>query len=470
MAKRGDNTGLTRVAATCGSIALGLGILALAGWAFQYLPLAGAGIRYIPMAPSTAVLFIALGGSVLMLSSVSRGVWARGVAAAASLVVYVLSGLLLIQLITATTIGLEELFFQPRKTISGTPIGRISPVTAATFIFAAAALFLLARRNPARRAGAAVGVAVALIGAVVEMGYAFGSPLLYGGKIIPVAVTTGLAFVFLGTGLVALAGPSVWPLRALVGDKVGARILRSFLPLIGLSILTMAWLNTIPVLRGSGPLDASILVVLVVPVTAVIAGRLAQTIDREVDKADKRRLESEEALRRRDMTVRRAYVDIFYAVTGGKLIILAYDEIVAALGRPLTGFFTVAGYKGLHGARDAIEASFNGLLVEDKQAGNLIIAADEALTNAVKHAGGGRFRLYEQGTTAQVVVSDSGPGIDFTLLPKATLMAGFSTAHSLGMGFSVMLDLCDRVMLCTEPGRTIVVLEVNGMRAARRAA
>ena len=51
------------------------------------------------------------------------------------------------------------------------------------------------------------------------------------------------------------------------------------------------------------------------------------------------------------------------------------------------------------------------------------------------------------------------PGIDFRTLPRATLQRGFSTASSLGMGFTIMLQVCERVLLSTHPGRTTVVLE-----------
>jgi len=59
-----------------------------------------------------------------------------------------------------------------------------------------------------------------------------------------------------------------------------------------------------------------------------------------------------------------------------------------------------------------------------------------------------------------VAVTDRGPGIDFRTLPKATLTPGFSTAASLGMGFTIMLHLCERVLLSTQPGHTSVVLEL----------
>jgi anti-sigma regulatory factor (Ser/Thr protein kinase) len=45
------------------------------------------------------------------------------------------------------------------------------------------------------------------------------------------------------------------------------------------------------------------------------------------------------------------------------------------------------------------------------------------------------------------------------MLPKATLLPGFSTVQSLGMGFTIMLQLSERVLICTEPGSTTVMLE-----------
>jgi len=97
-------------------------------------------------------------------------------------------------------------------------------------------------------------------------------------------------------------------------------------------------------------------------------------------------------------------------------------------------------------------------------------AIAEALTNGVKHGGGAYFQVFETAKVAQVLIDDVGPGIDFSVLPKATLMTGFSTKASLGIGFSVMLEICDRVLLSTRPGRTRIVLEMGEARRARRAA
>jgi anti-sigma regulatory factor (Ser/Thr protein kinase) len=94
----------------------------------------------------------------------------------------------------------------------------------------------------------------------------------------------------------------------------------------------------------------------------------------------------------------------------------------------------------------------------------MLSAAGEALDNALKHAGGGAYQAFAREDCLQIAISDDGPGIDFRTLPRATLVPGFSTAASLGMGFTIMLQLCERVLLSTRPGHTVVVLEFAPVR------
>src|SRR5207244_5371843 len=76
----------------------------------------------------------------------------------------------------------------------------------------------------------ALATVAAIVGATVALGYAYGTPLLYGSGTIPVALATGLSLLVLGIATVLAAGPDVWPLDRLVGDEPRARMLRAFLP------------------------------------------------------------------------------------------------------------------------------------------------------------------------------------------------------------------------------------------------
>jgi anti-sigma regulatory factor (Ser/Thr protein kinase) len=170
---------------------------------------------------------------------------------------------------------------------------------------------------------------------------------------------------------------------------------------------------------------------------------------------------TQEELRKRDRAIRRAYVDVIAAVTGNKLILMTSEEIKDALGELVAKPHRIGSYRSLAKARAEIRTALAYHFPEVRGAQDFIVGVCEGLTNAVKHGGSGRYEVRRCNTTAQVVISDRGPGVDFTTVPKATLEAGFSTQGTLGVGFTIMLEMSDRVLLSTQPGETVLVLEVG---------
>jgi len=191
-------------------------------------------------------------------------------------------------------------------------------------------------------------------------------------------------------------------------------------------------------------------------VVSIASRKYLQTICRDI--TERRRAEA--ALHDKDQAIRQAYVDVFSAVTGGRLIIMTREEIESSLGRSCAPIWEIASGKDVGIARDRLREALDGSISGEKLE-EVLLAASEAMTNAFKHAGAGQLLFCKSKRSSQVVVTDSGPGIDFSILPKATLLSGFSTKPSLGMGFSIMLELCDKVKLATEPGYTGVVLEIG---------
>ena len=90
-----------------------------------------------------------------------------------------------------------------------------------------------------------------------------------------------------------------------------------------------------------------------------------------------------------------------------------------------------------------------------------VIGVGEAMTNALKHASGGQLFRGSKDDQLWVGVSDTGMGIATLTLPQATLLRGYSTKTSMGMGYSIMLEVADRVMLSTGPEGTTVVMFKN---------
>lgn len=164
-------------------------------------------------------------------------------------------------------------------------------------------------------------------------------------------------------------------------------------------------------------------------------------------------------VRLKDLALRQGYVDVLDAVTGGKFILVTAQELEYLLGQQLLASGSFNEPREISGVRREIRSVLESSGVSDVD--EVILAVSEALTNAIKHAGRGSYEVRAQPDGVQVVVCDSGHGIDFRSLPKAALIQGFSTTSTLGLGFTIMLEVCDRVLLCTDEGGTTIVLEVR---------
>lgn len=205
--------------------------------------------------------------------------------------------------------------------------------------------------------------------------------------------------------------------------------------------------------------DGTIIDVDVTSHALVFAGRPAELVVAD-DITDLRRAERE--LKTRDLAIRRAYVDVIGAVTGNRLVLMTPEELEEALGTSVFGAKAVRSYKELSATRAKIRGAIRESFADLEGVDEFMVAVCEALTNGVKHGGSATYEVFRRDHCAQVRIADQGPGIDFKNLPRATLAAGFSTKGSLGVGFTLMLDLSSRVLLSTQPGNTTLVLEIGG--------
>lgn len=169
----------------------------------------------------------------------------------------------------------------------------------------------------------------------------------------------------------------------------------------------------------------------------------------------------EEAIHERDAAIREAYSDVIGAVTGGKLVLVAPDEMEETLCAPVGQTWKVDEYAEFAELRSQLADTLRQAGLPEERVDSFILATSEGMTNSVKHAARGEVEVRRCANSLQVAISDSGPGIDFEQLPKATLVPGFSTTQTLGMGFTIMLEICDRVLLTTQPGLTVLVLEAT---------
>lgn len=153
------------------------------------------------------------------------------------------------------------------------------------------------------------------------------------------------------------------------------------------------------------------------------------------------------------------YRDTILSVTNGKLNICEYAEVEPYVVKAVSGV-EVNGYSEVATARRQVEAFFLEHGLTGDRENSFMVGVGEAITNAVKHGVQGRVYMGADDECVWVAASDKGKGIESLILPRAVLLRGFSTKPSLGMGYSIMLDVSDRILLNTgDQGTTVVLIK-----------
>jgi len=176
------------------------------------------------------------------------------------------------------------------------------------------------------------------------------------------------------------------------------------------------------------------------------------------------RKQTEEALQREQEHKLQFYRQTIMAATDGKLIITERSEIEHLAGTSLA-VWEIHQPDELRVIRHEIEKVAESLGMAQDRVCELLVASGEAITNAVKHAGGGLVSVHKTDESLMVVVSDKGPGIPALALPEVALRRGYSTTGTLGMGYKIMIQLMDRVYLATDESGTVVGLEAKLRRS-----
>ncbi len=142
------------------------------------------------------------------------------------------------------------------------------------------------------------------------------------------------------------------------------------------------------------------------------------------------------------------------AVTGGKFH-LVDPAAIPPMG-PVGLKVELASQDGHRQMRAQLRRMGEGQGLTDEAIEDLILAAGEAATNTVKHAQSGTCQATASDGLVTVRISDQGPGIGRAELPQSLFRAGYSTKVSLGLGYTVILDVMDEVWLATGPSGTII--------------
>ena len=343
-----------------GSVAVFIGLLGLAGWFLGLPVLASFSESYIPVALGTCTVLLIQGTTLVL--HVNRPMLARQWPVAGMLVLAVVfSALTFIGYLAGAELSFEKALWSSGGHFGRFPINRMSPVTGLLCSLTGISLLALIRQKSGRwvpHLAGAPAITAALAGLVGTVAYLYRAPLLYSGGIIPLALPTNVALMFLGLGLVAAAGPNSFFLRHFTGNSVRAMLLRTFVPLGFLAVICSDILEHQLTKLNSALISAASAVFFGV-VAAVIAMQAARILGRIIDKAEAERRVAEEALRRAEKKYRgifeNAMEGIYQSSPEGQLI-----EVNPALAR-------IFGYASPEELKNAITAIPDSIYKDPKR-------------------------------------------------------------------------------------------------------
>ncbi len=307
----------------CAGIQICIGLIALFGWIAGLLLLASIRPDFIPMAPGTAIIFIAMGSAFIILVCWPIHFITNWFAKFISFFIIFQGLLTLIQYFFCVNFGIVILYFGSPGTVGMAPLGIMSPITAANFLLAGVSLLLslFIEKKCYKNIASSLAAVVIIVGSVVILGYLYRTPLLYGGTTVPMALTTAIAFVFLGVGLIVFIGKQYWPLCLVVGSSTHARLMRTFLPITVFIVLLEGWVYTYIFCKpkNNPALISALLVILLVVIVGVLVSRISNIIANTIDSAEKKRRLAEEKLHKLSHAIEQSSCPIIITNTKGDI-------------------------------------------------------------------------------------------------------------------------------------------------------
>jgi anti-sigma regulatory factor (Ser/Thr protein kinase) len=171
-----------------------------------------------------------------------------------------------------------------------------------------------------------------------------------------------------------------------------------------------------------------------------------------------------EARLREEARQKQFYRDAVCAITNGKLSLVDRSELIAIMKETRElGSVAIQNREDVQEARKLAERVLKEQGFGDERIFDIATCVTEAATNTLLHGGGGTLRITtvppDHAEGARIALEDQGPGINFSELPSAILKRGYSTAISMGLGYTLILDMMDAVYLATDGAGTSLVME-----------
>lgn len=287
----------------CILIIIFISVLTLIGWTFHFHFILQFRPHYHPMSVISAISFLILSVSLLFYMIQSSYLAKSMISKFGIFLTLIASLILLVDFFIGMKLNIERGLIQYQDKFEGIQIGRSSPLTSIGMLLACLTLLSLfistSGSMRSKNIASMFATFIFLLGATILLGYLYGAPILYGGTIIPVSLSSSICLVTLGFGLMSAAGPEYWPINIFIGKSISARLSREFIPFTVALLLIQSWLQVVLFpMATEFALVSVIVAVSSIIIFSLIISIAVIKIDLDITQANQKRKLAEEELKK----------------------------------------------------------------------------------------------------------------------------------------------------------------------------
>jgi PAS domain S-box-containing protein len=277
------------------SIVVAIAILAIIGWVFKVMIFTGGARSFIPIAPLTALLFIFTTIAVYFIKETAPQVLPN----ISKLFLFITLGLallVLIQFVFRLSTDIERVFGNIAQPFGNVRIGRMSQVTSVLFILIVLSVLLqYSRVKIIKETGSLLLVFAFGYSFLLIMGYAYNAPLLYTGKITPVALPTAFSFLLLSLVIIDLYRVNLLPKRYRLYSKITIQLAKAFLPVSLFIIIIYGLLDAnIKYISKNPAIGSFVLLLIILSLLIAVILSISKTLGTSIEKLEQEKLQIEQ--------------------------------------------------------------------------------------------------------------------------------------------------------------------------------
>jgi len=274
--------------------------ISLYGWLFDNIALASFSLKYKPISPVVALTFIALCILFYININFEKSRLTKSLITFFIILLAFLYSIFFLNYFFNFTLDIESIFVKNIDRFGNGLTGHMSPIASLLFVFLCISVLSIKQNNSRiiKYIGGSLSLLACFLSSVLLIGYLYQTPLMYGSKIIPIALPAAICFLLFNITLLRVFELQFWTYKLISDNKVTLLLLKTFLPIILFIVILQGFLITnFPIAYDNPTLSAAIVLLIVLGITAFVVIRISTILGDRLLRAEQAIKESESSLR-----------------------------------------------------------------------------------------------------------------------------------------------------------------------------